>query len=377
MGTGQADAVGNLFRSARASDRHYGSGGRLLSGSEGSVYRYDAEGNLIEKVLPNRGGSWQYGWDGAGQLVSVKRPDGYSVQLSYDALGRRTGKHYRGKTTNWLWNGDKRNAARPLHEQAHYTVGREAGSVEELITWLFEEDSFAPLAKLTPAQSYSVVSDHLGTPLELHDGAGRTVWGAQLDSYGQARQGVGKASDCPFRYQGQYEDSETGLYYNRFRYYSPQEGMYISQDPIGLWGGNHLYTYVSNPNRKVDPFGLEDRIAVGDAGHHVPSVRKSRGRPFEVERSNKTRPTIHFRGSDPAHDHWRLHEAERDHVGPRQGAFHGTDEQLFDAYRRAYDPITGMRVDVRSPNGTHLLGTDVTPRQAVDLIQQHLANGGC
>ena len=250
----QADAVGNLFRSARASDRHYGSGGRLEVGSEGSRYRYDGEGNLIEKVLPNRGGSWHYSWDGAGQLVGVKRPDGYSVQLSYDALGRRTGKHFRGKTTNWLWEGDK-----PLHEQSHYTVGSDAGSVEALITWLFEEDSFAPIAKLTPTQCYSVITDHLGTPLELHDGAGRTVWGAQLDSYGQARQGVGKASDCPFRYQGQYEDAETGLYYNRFRYYSPQEGIYISQDPIGVMGGFVLYGYVPDLNSWLDPLGLAQR----------------------------------------------------------------------------------------------------------------------
>ena len=48
-------------------------------------------------------------------------------------------------------------------------------------------------------------------------------------------------NDCPFRYQGQYEDSETGLYYNRFRYYSPDEGMYISQDPIRRAGISRLY----------------------------------------------------------------------------------------------------------------------------------------
>ncbi|GAA4027321.1 hypothetical protein GCM10022409_09090 [Hymenobacter glaciei] len=41
------------------------------------------------------------------------------------------------------------------------------------------------------------------------------------------RQGQGKPQDCPFRYQGQYEDTETGLYYNRFRYYDPKMGMYI------------------------------------------------------------------------------------------------------------------------------------------------------
>ena len=58
--------------------------------------------------------------------------------------------------------------------------------------------------------------------------------------------------DCPFRYQGQYEDVETGLYYNRFRYYSPEEGMYLSQDPIGLSGGKVLYGYVRDVNVGVD-----------------------------------------------------------------------------------------------------------------------------
>ena len=64
-------------------------------------------------------------------------------------------------------------------------------------------------------------------------------------------------NDCPFRYQGQYEDSEIGLYYNRFRYYDPSTGAYISQDPIGLAGRNPtLYGYVHNPKGLVDVFGL-------------------------------------------------------------------------------------------------------------------------
>ena len=70
------------------------------------------------------------------------------------------------------------------------------------------------------------------------------------------RQGRGKPQDCPFRYQGQYEDVETGLYYNRFRYYSPQEGIYLSRDPASLRGGMRLYSYVHNPNSYVDEFGL-------------------------------------------------------------------------------------------------------------------------
>ena len=59
----------------------------------------------------------------------------------------------------------------------------------------------------------------------------------EFDIYGKIRTFAGcSLNDCSFRYQGQYEDSETGLYYNRFRYYDPSTGAYISQDPIGLAG---------------------------------------------------------------------------------------------------------------------------------------------
>jgi RHS repeat-associated protein len=70
--------------------------------------------------------------------------------------------------------------------------------------------------------------------------------------------GINGGNDWFFRYQGQYEDSETGLYYNRFRYYDPDSGNYLSQDPIGLAGNNPtLYGYVSNSNLEVDVFGLD------------------------------------------------------------------------------------------------------------------------
>ena len=122
--------------------------------------------------------------------------------------------------------------------------------------------------------------------------------------------------------------------------------------------------------------GTEKRINVGDSGHHVPAVRKSKGRPFEVSRSDKTRPTIFSKGSDPGHDHWRLHDAERNYVDPRQGDFIGTDDELFDAYRNAYKGLDDIKVDIKSPNGTYTLGTDVTPKQAVDLIQNWLKEQG-
>ncbi|MEY0304849.1 RHS repeat-associated core domain-containing protein, partial [Providencia manganoxydans] len=62
--------------------------------------------------------------------------------------------------------------------------------------------------------------------------------------------------DCHFRFAGQFEDNETGLYYNRFRYYDKDSGQYISPDPIGLLGGFNPYGYVHDPVGWVDPFGL-------------------------------------------------------------------------------------------------------------------------
>ncbi|TDH19697.1 hypothetical protein EXU57_22585, partial [Segetibacter sp. 3557_3] len=95
--------------------------------------------------------------------------------------------------------------------------------------------------------------------IEVYNGEGERTWAAEYDIYGRIRtQLEGKAADCPFRYQGQYEDEETGLYYNRFRYYSPDEGIYLSQDPIGLAGGMQLYGYVKDVNSGVDVWGLSE-----------------------------------------------------------------------------------------------------------------------
>ncbi len=87
----------------------------------------------------------------------------------------------------------------------------------------------------------------------MYDEAGALAWQAQLDIYGVARASVGAKGDCPFRWPGQYEDEdedeETGLYYNRFRYYAPERGGYLSKDPIGLRGGLEPYGYCVKTRR--------------------------------------------------------------------------------------------------------------------------------
>ena len=113
-----------------------------------------------------------------------------------------------------------------------------------------------PAAKLVGDNSYSILTDHLGTPYEAYDEEGKKVWARELDLYGNAI--TGDSSFIPFLYQGQYYDEEIGLAYNRFRYYSPDSGTYISQDPIGLAGNNpNFYAYTFDCNTEVDVWGLD------------------------------------------------------------------------------------------------------------------------
>ncbi|RHC69297.1 type IV secretion protein Rhs, partial [Bacteroides uniformis] len=127
----------------------------------------------------------------------------------------------------------------------------------DMTVWLFDEDSFVPVAMIKEGRSYSILTDQLGTPTEAYDTEGNEVWSRVLDMDGNVIEETGNKGMVPFLFQGQYYDRETGLAYNRFRYYSPKMGMYVSQDPIGLAGGIlNLYGYVSDTNSWLDLFGL-------------------------------------------------------------------------------------------------------------------------
>ena len=269
-----SDRMGNLFETRERDDRRYDAGGRLAEDRE-HFYHYDCEGNLVFKefkemvlhggiVAPiNKerletelgirfrafGTGWRYDWQSDGMLSRVVRPDGKEVSFAYDALGRRTEKTYEGVTTHFVWDGNV-----PLHEWQEVSSDTEKTNIT---TWLFEQDTFIPAAKLAGnGESFSIVSDYLGTPLQAFDNNGNKVWEQELDIYGRQRKRP--SSFIPFKYQGQYADKETGLYYNRFRYYAPRTGAYISQDPIRLKGNNPtLYGYVGDCNKWTDMFGLD------------------------------------------------------------------------------------------------------------------------
>ena len=271
------DAAGRLFKSSDRQGRRYGQGGILLE-AEGTSFAYDGDGNLVERKSPD-GARWRYSWSADGTLARVALPDGEEVSFSYDALRRRIIKRAPGGTTRWQWDGDV-----PVHETL------ERGDAFETTTWAF--DGLQPIAKLAPdGRAYSIVNDYLGAPREMVDEVGTMAWEAQLDAYGVARSVKGTPEDCPWRWPGQYDDADTGLYYNRFRYYDPERGDYIGQDPVRLLAGIQLYGYVPDPTLYIDPFGLalsginfanSPSLYNGDAGTPIVQIplQGSRGRDF-------------------------------------------------------------------------------------------------
>jgi RHS repeat-associated protein len=110
----------------------------------------------------------------------------------------------------------------------------------------------------------------LGRPAQAYDDKEELIWQVEFDIYGRIREDTfNNKPFIPFRQLGQYEDVETGLYYNRFRYYHPESGLYLSQDPIKLEGNNpNFYAYVHDSNVWIDPFGLDVKRIYENAPYH-------------------------------------------------------------------------------------------------------------
>ncbi|WP_447908392.1 RHS repeat-associated core domain-containing protein, partial [Serratia fonticola] len=171
-----------------------------------------------------------------------------------------TSKTVEGRTTEYLWQGNKLIAE--TDNQQHWQ------------TFLYEPGSHRPMATIVGStrvnspkvRTYWYQNDHLGTPHSLTDSQGNTVWRGQYSAYGQLTEEWTQPDDPyghpqpkvnnPLRFQGQYEDAESGLYYNLNRYYDPGIGRYLTADPIGLAGGINGYQYCLNPISYIDPLGL-------------------------------------------------------------------------------------------------------------------------
>ena len=252
-------------------------------------YQYDAYGQLVRQKSTQ--GDLNLEWDVYGRMIKSRNSQ-YTAEYRYDVLGRRIQKrskhHHTGDEHNIIYGWDGDTLAYESTEQAtkHY---------------IYEKDSFVPMLQAvyqspielhqTPDRSdkpYSVHRDplwkttkqskgfddvwfyhcdHLGTPQEMTDHSGAIIWKAQYKAWGECQTEKAKSNffenseiiSNNIRFQGQYFDLETGLHYNRYRYYSPYIGRFVSRDPIKILGSYNIYQYAPNPIEFVDPMGLEYR----------------------------------------------------------------------------------------------------------------------
>ncbi|MFQ1700256.1 RHS repeat-associated core domain-containing protein [Loktanella agnita] len=292
-------------------------GGRVKSRGR-TYYTHDSCGRVIEKRVEEPGFRpriWRMQWNGEDRLVRLSAPDGSVWHYGYDALGRRVrrlkvvaGRRDEeidlqpGEGRAYQWDGDQIVADAPIY--ADGTVAWDAAEA-----WIYEPGTFRPMAKLAGDDLYYVVTDHIGTPRELvsEDGK-RTAWRAKFGLWGNAEKidiWRGEAANggevtCNIRFQGQWADEESGLHYNRFRYYDAEAGQYLSSDPIKLEGGPRPIGYVSDPNYSVDPLGLASCPLRWDA--NAGRWRDSKGRfagPPVAGRDVTTAGTQHTGGHFP------------------------------------------------------------------------------
>ena len=182
----------------------------------------------------------------------------------YDALDRRIRKGRLKEDggledeTRFVWDG-----SRLLQEV--YANGR--------YTYVYaDQDSYEPLAQIhnyTNAgfETYQEINyfhcDQIGIPREMTDRDGRLLWFGDYDGWGRLDSETNiTGAHQPFRLQNQYCDAETGLHYNFYRYYEPNSGRFVNQDPIGLWGGENLYTFAANVQGWLDPLGLNPLVGL-------------------------------------------------------------------------------------------------------------------
>ncbi len=216
-----------------------------------------------------------YGWD--GDRLTTTETATQRVQTIYTPGGFTPLVRIETQTAE-LAKAVRRTLAEKFQQEANVTFPPElvamVDSLEaELQRGELSETSRVWLAQcgLTPEQIQNQMEpeytpertihlyhcDHRGLPLALVNTEGKADWSAEYDAWGNVlRENNPHNIEQHIRLPGQQYDEETGLYYNRYRYYDPLQGRYITQDPIGLRGGWNPYTYPLNPVAEVDPLGL-------------------------------------------------------------------------------------------------------------------------
>ena len=199
----------------------------------GIALGYDDNGNLISE------GSTTYTWNARNQLTATSQG---AASYAYDAAGRR-----RSRTVSGV-------SLQTLHDGWNPIQLKQSGSAVE--TRLYGTGLDEIYGRTNSGASQSTLTDALGSVLQLANADQSAQADYTYGAYGQTTETPPGASSNLIRYTGREQDT-AGLYYYRNRYYSPITSRFVSEDPIGLAGGENLYGYVEgNPMTGVDPEGL-------------------------------------------------------------------------------------------------------------------------
>nr|WP_064570226.1 RHS repeat-associated core domain-containing protein [Gordonia sp. LAM0048] len=299
--------------------------GTLLVDDGRTSYRYDPAGRLTSmsrRRLSRKPDVWHYIWDAHDRLRGVTTPDGTTWKYTYDHLGRRLSKTNTatGAVTRFHWHGEQmveQTESTPVRRHAERSVGLWAR------TWTFAPHTFTPLAQTQSTESispsdidigsnspdgemsfnlgapesmlpkprewsqpefdrefFAIVTDQIATPTALVDPrTGKVEGHVARTLYGE---GTWVGSATPWAFPGQYVDSESGLHYNRHRYFHPGTGRFASPDPLGLAPAPNPHAYPGNPKVWADPLGLSPTAGCGDDGV------QSRGTTGRTEPHNLT-----------------------------------------------------------------------------------------
>ncbi len=261
------DSAGNrLNRDGQVVDSVFDAADRLIEDAD-FTYAYDLNGNLASKTAKAGGAATAYTWDAEDRLVRIDLPGGGFAEYRYDGLDRRIQKDANGAVTRYVYDGlailleyDGLNTL-----LARYTHGP---TIDDPLMLERDLDSSGTFE---PGERFFYHGDGLGSVTELSDSTGAVARTIVYDSYGQIAQDTG-GIEQPFTYTGRELDAESGLYFYRARYYDPAAGRFLSQDPIGIRGGDvNAYRYaLGNPVNFRDPLGLE-AIVLGDPVDGSPS----------------------------------------------------------------------------------------------------------
>ncbi len=264
------DAADNLISQPGLSRLEIGWSNHAMA-SAIELFEHDPRDRLALR-RHQEGGSTRYVYDSFDMLVSVERAGVAPWTARYDALGRRLACGTPDATREFYWDGDRLAAEiDPRGRLRIYLYASHAA----LVPLGFVD---YPSCDTDPSEGreYSLFCDASGMPLHVEDETREIVWWVdRVAPFGALDVHASAKIELNLRWPGHYFDAETGLHYNRWRYYDPALARYLQPDPIGFRGSEvNLYGYCPNPLVGVDLLGLAHKNRSSknpDEGSSTPS----------------------------------------------------------------------------------------------------------